>query len=212
MTSLARQWPGRLIAFEGIDGTGKSTQVRLLAEELARRGHEVVQTREPTDGPYGQRIRALYQDRDSVTREEELELFINDRREHVAQVILPALAAGKVVITDRYYYSTAAYQGAAGLDPGEILLANEAFAPQPDLVLILELDPAIGVDRIQNLRNENLNAFEQEEGLARVAAVFDRLEGEHIHRVDGSGSVAQVSGAVLRQVEELLARESGKSL
>ncbi|MCF6291388.1 MAG: dTMP kinase [Desulfobacterales bacterium] len=203
MALKTNHWPGRLIAFEGIDGTGKSTQVRLLAEELIRRGHRVVMTREPTDGPFGQRIRRLYSDRNSVSRQEEMELFVADRRQHVDEVILPALGDGKVVITDRYYYSTAAYQGAAGLDPEEIIRRNEEFAPRPDLVLLLELDPAQGIDRIRNSRNEELNAFEQEESLARVATVFNRLQGDHIQRLDASRSVAGVHDEVLQQVEAL---------
>ncbi len=203
MTLETKHWPGRLIAFEGIDGTGKSTQVRLLAEELSHRGHRVVMTREPTDGPFGQQIRRLYTDRDSVSRQEELELFVADRRQHVGQLILPALAAGKVVITDRYYYSTAAYQGAAGLDPQEIIRRNEEFAPQPDLVILLDLDPARGVDRIRNSRNQELNAFEQEEALARVAAIFNRLQGAHIQRLDADRSVAQVHAEVLQHVQLL---------
>lgn len=112
---------GLLIAFEGIDGTGKTTQIELLAEILRQRGLSVVATREPTDGQYGRKIRELYKNRKSVTPEEELALFLDDRREHVAQVIAPALASGKVVLTDRYYYSTAAYQGAAGHDPQKSL-------------------------------------------------------------------------------------------
>ena len=115
---------GWLIAFEGIDGTGKTTQIELLAEVLRQRGLRVVATREPTDGQYGRKIRQLYKNRKSVTPEEELNLFLHDRREHVVQVIAPALASGKVVLTDRYYYSTAAYQGAAGHDPQKIIAAN----------------------------------------------------------------------------------------
>ena len=83
-----------LVAFEGIDGTGKSTQIRLLAESLCDMGHTVQLTREPTDGPVGQRIRELYASRAEVSKEEELELFIDDRRQHVAEIIQPALAAG----------------------------------------------------------------------------------------------------------------------
>lgn len=194
---------GKLIAFEGIDGTGKSTQVKLLAGELARRGYQVVPTREPTDGAYGRQIRRLYTDRGSVSLEEELELFIADRRQHVADLILPALSRGEVVITDRYYYSTAAYQGAAGLDPREIIRRNEEFAPVPDMVILLELSPAVGVHRITSLRGESLNAFEQEESLARVAEIFSMIAGPGFCRINGGESVAQVHRKVLACVDSL---------
>ncbi|HSH14189.1 MAG TPA: dTMP kinase, partial [Desulfurivibrionaceae bacterium] len=127
---------GLLIAVEGIDGTGKSSQVRLLAETLKGKGYPVVVTREPTDGPYGRQIRSFFLKRQQLSPEAELELFMNDRRQHVRELVAPALAAGEIVITDRYYLSTAAYQGAAGRDPEEIMTANEAFAPVPDLVLL----------------------------------------------------------------------------
>jgi len=195
---------GWLIAFEGIDGTGKTTQIELLAEVLRRRGLSVVVTREPTDGQYGRRIRELYKNRKSVTPEEELALFLDDRREHVAQVIAPALAGGKVVLTDRYYYSTAAYQGAAGHDPQKIIAANELFAPVPDMVIMLEAPVSLGVHRVQKLRGESLNDFEQEENLARVAGIFAGLKGKNIRRIDGTGDAAAVHALVVANVAELL--------
>ena len=94
---------GLFIVFEGIDGTGKSTQVRLLTEKLKKLGYAVVATREPTDGPYGQKIRELFLDRNTVSQDEELELFMADRAQHVEQVIAPALSDGRIVISDRYY-------------------------------------------------------------------------------------------------------------
>ncbi|HCC53531.1 MAG TPA: hypothetical protein DEQ20_01185, partial [Desulfobulbaceae bacterium] len=160
---------GWLIAFEGIDGTGKTTQIAMLAAVLCKRGLSVVATKEPTDGQYGLKIRELYKNRKSVTPEEELALFLDDRREHVVRVIAPALACGQVVLTDRYYYSTAAYQGAAGHDPQKIITANELFAPVPDMVIILEAPVSLGVHRVQRIRGEVLNDFEQEETLVRVA-------------------------------------------
>lgn len=189
-----------LIAFEGIDGTGKTTQLAMLAGALRRLGLEVVATREPTGGQYGRRIRELYLNRGSVSPEEELALFLADRREHVAQVIAPALAAGRVVLTDRYYYSTAAYQGAAGHDPQKIIAANEMFAPVPDLVIMLEAPVELGVHRVRDLRGETLNDFEQEENLARVAEIFAALKGGNILRIDGTGSAETVHALIMKHV------------
>ena len=202
--NIEHKGPGALVAFEGIDGTGKSTQIRLLAESLRDMGHTVQLTREPTDGPVGQRIRELYASRAEVTQEEELQLFIDDRRQHVAEIIQPALAAGRIVLTDRYYLSTAAYQGAAGLDPAEIIRRNERFAPVPDLVILLVVPPVLGIERIRTLRVEALNAFEQEAELERVAAIFDQLDQKYIKRIDATQSVAAVQQAVFAEVKQFL--------
>ncbi|MEN8143258.1 MAG: dTMP kinase [Thermodesulfobacteriota bacterium] len=199
---------GLLIAFEGIDGTGKSTQIELLAGYLEGKGFDVVVTREPTDGPYGKKIRSLFEKRHHLTPEEELTLFMDDRRQHVRELIIPALEAGQVILTDRYYFSTAAYQGAAGHDPEAILAENESFAPEPDLVLLLTLSPAEGINRIMNIRGEALNDFEKEDVLARVAAVFASIDKDYIARVDASPPAAEVHHEVISQVDKLLAARS----
>jgi dTMP kinase len=202
---------GLLLAFEGIDGTGKSSQVRILAETLSGEGYPVVVTREPTDGPYGREIRAFFAKRHQLSPAAELELFMNDRRQHVREVIAPALAAGQIVLTDRYYLSTAAYQGAAGRDPEEIMAANEAFAPVPDLVLLLTLPPALGIRRIREQRGEVLNDFEQEEALAKVARIFATLRRDYITRIDASGSLAEVQALIGVRVRTLLAEANFSS-
>ncbi|MCF6186411.1 MAG: dTMP kinase [Desulfobulbaceae bacterium] len=194
---------GLFIAFEGIDGTGKSTQLQLLADYLRSRGLEVVETREPTDGPYGRRIRELYVDRGSCTPEEELDLFIQDRKQHVAEVIAPALASGKAVLSDRYYYSTAAYQGAAGCDPDRIFSAN-SFAPVPDMVLLLTMDPEVSVQRIEQSRGETCNDFEQLEQLKKVADLFAGFSDNCITRIDAARTVDQVQADIRRVVQPLL--------
>ncbi len=194
---------GLLIAFEGIDGTGKTTQIRLLAEALKEKGYGVIATCEPTNGPYGKKIRQLFLKRHTVSREEELALFVADRRQHVNEVIEPALDSGKIVLTDRYYLSTAAYQGAAGGDPEEIIRQNEDFAPVPDLVILLVAPVVLGVHRVQKLRNESLNDFEQEQGLEKVAAVFARLDRGYIKRLDATQSVEEVHRGVMMYVDQL---------
>jgi len=197
--------PGRLIAVEGIDGTGKSTQIALLADVLRQDGLEVVVTREPTDGVYGQQIRRLFQARDSVSRQDELDLFLADRRDHVARLIAPALEQGKVVVTDRYYFSTAAYQGGVGFDPETIIRQNELFAPVPDLVILIELSPAHAVMRIQRYRQDSLNHFEQEESLRQVAQVFKSLDRNYIKRVDGSQEIDVIHSQIVAHVKACLA-------
>lgn len=183
VAQYAVQRPGLLIAFEGIDGCGKSSHLRSLAAFLRGQGLDVLETREPTDGPWGRRIRELFNRRGEISREEELNLFLADRRDHVANCIAPALAAGRVVLTDRYYFSTVAYQGAAGLDPAEILAKNR-FAPEPDLVLILRVAPEEGLRRIRESRGEIPNDFEQLDALRRVDALFAAFDQPCIRRID----------------------------
>jgi dTMP kinase len=194
---------GLLIAFEGIDGTGKSTQLPLLAAYLRDRGYQVVTTREPTDGPYGKQIRALYRNRGQVSPQQELELFLRDRRQHVEQCIAPALRDGAIVLTDRYYFSTAAYQGAAGCDPATIFAGHD-FAPQPDLVLLLTQTPEESVGRIRDLRGETLNDFEQQEQLEKVAALFASFDHDCIVRIPAARPIAEVQSFIRGAVQQLL--------
>ena len=172
--------PGIFVVFEGIDGVGKSTQVRLLAKRLEALGRRVVCSKEPTDGPHGARLRASAAT-GRLPLAEELELFVLDRTEHVERVIAPALARGDVVILDRYFYSTIAYQGARGGDPEAIRERMQVF-PRPHAVYILNLAPAAGHARI-GARGDAPNAFERRDALAKARAIFRALDGPEIVHV-----------------------------
>lgn len=197
---------GLLVAIEGIDGAGKTTQATMLAGHLAlaETPMEIVASKEPTSGPWGQKIRASAET-GRLSPAEELEAFIEDRKEHVATLIAPALARGALVILDRYYFSTATYQGARGLDPEEILRTNEAFAPRPDLLIIVELDPVVSLDRV--VRRGGANEFETLEGLRAVHEGFARLgEPYTIARVNGALGPQEVHRAVREAVNAALLR------
>ena len=194
---------GKLIVFEGTDGTGKTTQRDLLGQYLQDQGYPVIITKEPTDGPYGMKIRDLYRHRDRYSREEELELFLADRRQHVSDTLHPALLDGKIILCDRYYISTAAYQGALGFDPESILALNN-FAPEPDLVLLFQANLDIGLQRITAGRGEILNNFEQREFQEKVAAIFATIKRPYIVTIDASGSIKDVHRLVVKQVTDLL--------
>ena len=197
---------GFLIALEGIDGAGKTTQARLLAEGLQARGYEVVLTREPSDGPAGRKLRGYLQGAGPrLSPLEELNLFMADRREHVAEVIRPALARGAIVVTDRYYYSSMAYQGARGLDSAWILAENEAFAPAPDLVFILVLVPALGLGRLKD-RGASRQMTEARDYLQGVADIYQSLSGEHLYRLDAGLPVAELQALILQATLEALGR------
>ncbi len=170
-TSTERR--GILIAVEGIDGAGKTTQVHLLADALRAEGHDVVTSKEPTDGPWGRKIRESAS-RGRLPLHEELEAFVEDRRQHVATLIRPSLEAGKVVILDRYFYSTIAYQGARGADLDELETQMKALAPEPDIVFVLDLDPETAVRRV-TVRDSAPNSFERQEALEVSRRIFRQL-------------------------------------
>ena len=195
---------GLLIVFEGIDGCGKSTQLRLLADALEKAGHPVVVTREPTDGDHGRRIRAAARSGEDVPAATQLGWFVADRREHVASVIAPALAAGHVVVSDRYTLSSVAYQGARGLDPERILADSEAEFPLPDLAIVVEVDARLGLARVEERGGVAEPGFEQLELLEAVAANFAALRCPYLARVDGARPVAVVHRDILAVVEARL--------
>jgi dTMP kinase len=188
---------GLLIALEGLDGCGKTTQAARIAEALRARGRDVELTREPTDGPFGRRIRAIAKSGDPLSAVQERQLFTDDRREHVARVIEPALAAGRWVLTDRYFLSTVAYQGARGLDWREILASSEAEFPVPDAVLLFELSPEAGLVRARARGSAPDPRFERVDYLTEVAAIFAAIERPYLARVDASGSVEDVTACAL---------------
>lgn len=192
------------MVLEGIDGSGKSTQSRWLTERLAGAGVPLVVSREPTDGPHGRRLR------ESATRgrlnpSEELATFLEDRREHVAGLILPSLVAGKVVVLDRYYFSTAAYQGARGFDWREILRTNEEFAPEPDLLFWFDLPPEMSQERI-GVRGEAVNDFERLDSLRAVAGIYAEIARDlpYVYRLDARNPATDLRDEIFGVVGRLI--------
>lgn len=190
---------GKLIVIEGIDGTGKSTQASMLAEALKKQQHEVIESFEPTNGPWGSKLRkSATSGRLSI--EEELELFIKDRQQHVEELIIPTIERGGIVILDRYYFSTMAYQGARGINPEDIRARNEAFAPAPDILLILDLPVDVALKRI-GVRDGQANEFEKRESLQFCRDLFLSLKDEpYAHVIDTNATVDQVHAEVLARV------------
>lgn len=195
------------IVFEGIDGSGKSTQAKLLARRLADLGIPVLLTAEPSDGPVGRIIRSL------ATRpeaEEEARLFTEDRRDHVERVILPALAEGRTVVCDRYVHSSVAYQGARGVDQAAILSAQRPFAPQPDVIFILEIPADIALARIGSARSGRFSTFEVREDLEAVDAVYRSITDPVIRRIDGTSSLESIHSIIMACLRELGCCNRGK--
>jgi len=191
--------PGKLIVIEGIDGTGKSTQATLLANHLRGLGHEVVQSFEPTNGPWGKKLRASATT-GRLNIQEELDLFLKDRKQHVEELILPTMERGGTVILDRYYFSTMAYQGARGIDPSSIRETNEIFAPEPDVLLILDLPVNEALNRV-GIRDGEANEFEQRESLEFCHDLFLSLTNEPFARViDASQDIDAVHQQIVQAI------------
>ena len=201
--------PGLFIAVEGLDGSGGTTQVRRLADWFTAQGRAVQCTREPTDGPVGRLIRqALAPDTAaSVLSDGVLPLlFAADRRDHLDRLVLPALADGRSIITDRYVPSSLAYQGhSIGLDAAFAL--NAEFRA-PDLTVVLEVPPAECMRRIE-ARGGTLERFEDLERLTAIRACYEagleRLaaRGDRILRVDGTLPIERVSEHIRRAVDAI---------
>lgn len=196
---------GYLIAFEGIDGSGKTTQAKLLYHRLSRDGYQVTPLKEPTDGQWGQKIRRLSSHgREGISRETELSWFIKDRRANVTHNILPALARHHIILLDRYYFSTMAYQGVLGLDTKAIQEQNEAFAPSPHLLFLLQISPEDSLERVR--QRSAPNEFEKLDYLQQVAAVFDQMQFPYLRRIDATQTIDLMHQQIWASVAPLLGR------
>lgn len=214
MTSAAPHDPsdrttrGLFISFEGGDGVGKSTQLTLLAEWLRARGHEVVTTREPGGTPLGVKLRDAVMHGDHVSPHAEALLYAADRAHHVETVIRPALAAGAVVLTDRYLDSSVAYQGNGrdlGADEVERLNLWAVGGLLPDLTVLLDLDPAVGLTRLTGDPDRLESAGAGFHARARQAFCDRAASGDPRWLVvDGTDDVATIQAAIRDRAARLL--------
>lgn len=190
---------GELVVIEGIDGGGKTTLAKGLVGALQEAGLDAQFTREPTDGPEGRKLREAAARGARFSPDEELELFFADRRRHVRELVRPALEAGRVVVQDRTFYSTAAYQGLRGFDRQTIIRDSRAFAPEPDVLLVVDLPVDVALKRADS-RGEGRTAFEEEASLTDIRRFF--LSLPHAQVLDGT----RPPGAVLQSALDVLAR------
>lgn len=194
---------GILIVFEGIDGSGKTTQAKILLDKLRKKGIDAVYFQEPTQGKWGRIIKEKALFPDSLTPQEEVNLFQKDRKQNVEKNLKPALKEKKVVILDRYYFSTIAYQGAKGIDPGWIRLSNEKFVVKADMVFILDIEAKNGLQRIEDRRRKD-RLFEREEYLVKVREMFRSLKGKDFIHIDGTKPKEEISQEIEKIVFDYL--------
>ncbi len=214
----ARAARGRFLTFEGIDGCGKTTQLRLLARALRRRGFAVVVTREPGGTPLGERIRRLLLGRASAGMDPttELLLMFAARAQHVRQVIRPALARGRVVLSDRFTDASLAYQGyGRGLDLDFIRRLHQAVCGglRPDLTFVIDIDPRSSVRRARR-RNARVRRdegrFEREtldfyRRVRRGYRALARREPRRVKLIPGEATPERIHSRVLAHASLLWA-------
>ncbi|SDL55428.1 dTMP kinase [Aliiruegeria lutimaris] len=209
---------GIFITFEGIDGSGKSTQARRLAEALRDAGHEVVLTREPGGSEGAEQIRSLVLegDPDRWSPETEILLFTAARRDHLEKRIWPALEEGKIVISDRFADSTRMYQGLSRGDLREQVDGLHAMmiGTEPDVTFVIDMDPGVGLARAKGRQGTEERFEDFGEGLQRqMRQGFLDLATEHPERflvIDGARAMDEVAADVLRLALERLSEAGAR--
>ena len=194
---------GKFIVVEGLDGSGKSAQVDLVVEYLKQKGKEVVVTKEPTvESEAGRKIKQALRKEIYVEPLELQKLYVQDRKEHLENKVIPALNEGKFVVSSRYMFSTFAYGHSDGLNVSELVKLNQNFLI-PDLTLVVDVSPESCVQRIEG-RGEPKELFEQKEKLARVNEIYKKLPGmfENVVMVNGERNIPEVFEEIKKIINE----------
>jgi dTMP kinase len=184
-TMIKNSYPGKFIVFEGLDGSGQSTQVKLLGDFLKKRGYQVILTKEPTQKSLaGQKIKEDLDKKTKIDPAQLQRLFAQDRKEHLEKITIPNLKEGRIVISDRYFFSSLAY-GSIDLSLDWLIDLNKDFL-YPDMTFILKVRPEICLERIRK-RDNNFKLFEQQEKLTKAWRGYELLSQrfENIYMIDG---------------------------
>ena len=195
-----RRERGSLIVIEGIDGAGKTTISRMLVNILNKRGYRAIYTYEPYDTKF---VEALKSYNEYRSAELDALAYASDRLIHLKTVVLPAMEKGIVVVMDRYYFSSMAYQGAQGAPVNWVREVNR-FAIKPDLAIYIDVDPVIGLTRISG-GERRFAEYEKLDLLKRVRKIYlDLVKAGLLHLVDGMKSVDEVFRSVLSIIDDKL--------
>jgi len=198
-------YSGKFIVFEGLDGSGQTTQVNLLKEFLTRKEFKVISTKEPTlDSKAGKKIRKVLDKELTISAKKLQGLFAKDRAKHLKKIIIPNLKSGKVVISDRYLFSSLAYGTGNGLDLDYLISLNKKFL-EPDLTIFLKTSPRVCVERIKK-RGEKITLFEKERQLEKVWKIFEKLSKKfrNIVVLDGEKSIKEIFEEIKKIVHSKL--------
>lgn len=191
---------GKLIVIEGIDGSGKSTCAKNLTDRLNSMNIKTVYTFEPTNLYYGAKLRDGMM-KENLDAEEELYLFIEDRKEHIKYMIKPAIEDGYSIVLDRYFYSSIAYQGAKGIDTCNIMNMHKDFIIKPDIVFIFHLPIDIALNRIISKRGA-VDRFENENYLKKVDKIFYSFNESFIYHIDTDKNIEIINEELFNILKE----------
>ena len=190
---IKNNYPGKFVVIEGLDGSGKSAQVDLVIDFLKEKGKEVVVTKEPTvDSEAGRKVKQALKHEISVEPLELQGLYVQDRKEHLENKVVPTLKEGKFVVSSRYAFSTFAYGYSDGLDVDLLIKMNDNFL-LPDLTIIVDVSPESCVQRIEG-RGEPKELFEKLEKLTKVNEIYKKLPEmfENVIMVNGERPIQEV--------------------
>ena len=207
---MEEQKKGLFVVFEGIDGTGKTSLIKMLKAILEQEKYSIVVLKEPTnETEAGSKIRESYNS-GRVPFEEELQWFIDDREWNVNANILPALKEGHIILQDRYFFSNASYQGVRKNDDwASIIAINRTMFPEPDLTIIIDVEPEIALERITKDRVKE-NSFEALENLRKVRNLFLEIVNYDIDGnfllIDGSKTLEEIAEEIHLNIQELIAQ------
>lgn len=202
---LKNNYRGKFIVIEGLDGSGKSAQVDLLINYLNEKGKEVIITKEPTtESEFGRKIKQALKKEINVEPLELQKLYVQDRREHLKNKVVPALQSGKFVVSSRYAFSTFAYGYSDDLDVNSLIKLNDKFL-LPDLTIVVDVSPDLCVKRIES-RGEEKELFEQLEKLTKVNEIYKKIPQmfENAIIVNGEKSIPDVFEQIKKEVNKIL--------
>ncbi|PWM66487.1 MAG: dTMP kinase [Eubacteriales Family XIII. Incertae Sedis bacterium] len=205
---------GLFISIEGPDGSGKSTQIEVLRKYFEKQGIDVLLTREPGGTPISEKIREIILDKNNMEMDDMTEalLYAASRAQHVAEVIKPALAAGKIVICDRFIDSSIAYQG-YGRELGDCVRVINEYAVRgciPDMTFLMKMDPKVGKERISESEQDRLEQEKLDfhrrvfDGYIEMEERFDRIIG-----IDAERSIDEISADIISHIERIIG-ENGR--
>ncbi|MEK9173437.1 MAG: dTMP kinase [Patescibacteria group bacterium] len=200
---MTQPYSGKFIVFEGPDGSGQTTQAELLKKYLENKNYQVVLTKQPTkESEASKKISDILNHRITATPEEFQQLFVDDRREHLEKLILPSLKDGKIVISDRYFFSSLAF-GSLNCDLEWLIGVNKNF-PVPDKTLILDVSPEVCVERIIS-RGLPVQFFETKEKLGKVMENYKKIAPifSNVHIINGERSIEAIHQEILEKIKSI---------